>query len=387
MALLSNGISPVELSMRLVSMILAAATLMGASVASAAPVRARELINIRGARENMLYGYGLVVGLAGTGDSEQTLFSTQAVAGLLGRLGVRIDPRDIRVRNVAAVIVTAELPAFVRPGSRIDVNISSLGNARSLQGGTLVMTPLQGPDGKTYAVAQGSVQVSGLSIAAAGSSLTRNQPNSGNIPMGAIVERDVSPELGKGGLIVSLRKPDFATAVRLGKAISTSAEAGGPLEGLVTRASTLDAAAVRIETPDDATGRIPEIIALIEELEVDAVQRARVIISDRTGTVVAGEGVRLRPVAVAYGDLEVSVRTAPVISQPGAFASAGRTVTAAQADLSLSEKTTIASLPATTTLSELVAALKLLGATSRELVEILQAIHSAGALDADLEVR
>jgi flagellar P-ring protein precursor FlgI len=373
--------------MRLMSMILVAATLMGSSVAAAAPVKARELINVRGARENMLYGYGLVVGLAGTGDSEQTLFSTQAVAGLLGRLGVRIDPRDIRVRNVAAVIVTAELPAFVRPGSRIHVNISSLGNARSLQGGTLVMTPLQGPDGKTYAVAQGSVQVSGLSIAAAGSSLTRNQPNSGNIPMGAIVERDVSPELGKGGLIVSLRKPDFATAVRLGRAISISAEAGGPLEGLVTRASTLDAAAVRIETPDDATGRIPEIIAMIEELEVDAVQRARVIISDRTGTVVAGEGVRLRPVAVAYGDLEVSVRTAPVISQPGAFASAGRTVTAAQADLSLSEKTTIASLPATTTLSELVAALKLLGATSRELVEILQAIHSAGALDADLEVR
>jgi len=373
--------------MRLLSMILAAATLMGSSAAVAAPVKARELINIRGARENMLYGYGLVVGLAGTGDSEQTLFSTQAVAGLLGRLGVRIDPRDIRVRNVAAVIVTAELPAFVRPGSRIDVNISSLGNARSLQGGTLVMTPLQGPDGKTYAVAQGSVQVSGLSVAAAGSSLTRNQPNSGNIPMGAIVERDVSPELGKGGLIVSLRKPDFATAVRLGKAISTNAGAGGPLEGLVASASTLDAAAVRIDMPADAAGRIPEVIALIEELEVDAVQRARVIISDRTGTVVAGEGVRLRPVAVAYGDLEVSVRSAPVISQPGALASAGRTVATAQADLSLSEKTTIASLPATTTLSELVAALKLLGASSRELVEILQAIHSAGALDADLEVR
>ena len=373
--------------MRIASMVLAAATLVGSSVAHAAPVKARELINIRGARENMLYGYGLVVGLGGTGDTEQTLFSTQAVAGLLGRLGVRIDPRDIRVRNVAAVIVTAELPAFVRPGSRIDVNISSLGNARSLQGGTLVMTPLLGPDGKTYAVAQGSVQVSGLAISSAGSSITRNQPNSGNIPMGAIVERDVSPELGKGGLIVSLRKPDFATAVRLGKVIASGAQAGGPLEGLIVGASTLDAAAVRVETPDNATTRIPEIIALIEELEVDAVQRARVIISDRTGTVVAGEGVRLRPVAVAYGDLEVSVQTSPVVSQPGALASAGRTVSSAQSDISMNESTTIAALPATTTLSELVVALKLLGASSRELVEILQAIHSAGALDADLEVR
>jgi flagellar P-ring protein precursor FlgI len=188
--------------MRLLSALIVATTVaasVGSAPTRAASVKARELIDVRGARENMLYGYGLVVGLAGTGDSEQTMFSTQAVAGLLGRLGVRIDPRDIRVRNVAAVIVTAELPAFVRPGSRIDVGISSLGNARSLQGGTLVMTPLQGPDGKTYAVAQGNVQVSGFQVASAGSSLQRNQPNSGNIPMGAIVERDVSPELGELG--------------------------------------------------------------------------------------------------------------------------------------------------------------------------------------------
>jgi len=377
--------------MRSPFVLLLAALLVGSSVAStaaqAAPVKARELINVRGARENMLYGYGLVVGLAGTGDSEQTLFSTQAVAGLLGRLGVRIDPRDIRVRNVAAVIVTAELPAFVRPGGRIDVHISALGNARSLQGGTLVMTPLQGPDGKTYAVAQGSVQVAGFAVASAGTSVTRNQPNSGNIPMGGIVERDVSPELGKGGLVVSLRKPDFATAVRLGKAIASNAEAGKPLEGLVGKVSTLDAAAVRIELPDTAAGRVPEVVALIEDLEIDAAQRARVVISDRTGTVVAGEGVRLRPVAVVFGDLEVNVQSTPSVSQPGGFAPGGRTVTTTQSDVTTSESTTIAALPATTTLAELVAALKLLGATPRELVEILQAIHSAGALDAELEVR
>jgi flagellar P-ring protein precursor FlgI len=359
---------------------------LGAAQAVAAPVKARELINVRGARENMLYGYGLVVGLAGTGDTEQTLFSTQAVSGLLGRLGVRIDPRDIRVRNVAAVIVTAELPAFVRPGSRIDVAISSLGNARSLQGGTLVMTPLLGPDGKTYAVAQGSVQVAGFAVASAGSTLTRNQPNSGNIPAGAIVERDVSPELGKGGLVVSLRKPDFATAVRLGKAIETRAAAGQPMEGLVAKVTTLDAAAIKIEIPEAAAARVPELVALIEDVEVDAVQRARVIISDRTGTVVAGEGVRLRPVAVVYGDLEVSVQTTPQVSQPGAFAG-GTTAVTQQSNVATKENSTIAALPATTTLAELVNALKLLGASPRELVEILQAIHSAGALDAELEVR
>ncbi len=358
-----------------------------ASTAVAAPVKARELIHVRGARDNMLYGYGLVVGLAGTGDTEQTLFSTQAVAGLLGRLGVRIDPRDIRVRNVAAVVVTAELATFVRPGSRIDVHISSLGNARSLQGGTLVMTPLQGPDGKTYAVAQGSVQVAAFQVASAGTTLTRNQPNSGNIPMGAIVERDVSPDLGQKNLVVSLRKPDFATAVRLGKAIEAVIAAGQPMEGLVSKVTTLDAAAVEVQLAEAAVGRVPEILAAIEDVEVEAVQRARVIISDRTGTVVAGDGVRLRPVAVVFGDLEINVQSTPQVSQPGAFSQGGTTVRTDQANVSSRESTTIAALPATATLGELVNALKLLGATSRELVEILQAIHSAGALDAELEVR
>ncbi|MBM3962109.1 MAG: flagellar basal body P-ring protein FlgI [Deltaproteobacteria bacterium] len=381
--------------MRLPSILSAHALLAGVLVgslamstaAAAAPVKARELIHVRGARENLLYGYGLVVGLAGTGDTEQTLFATQAVSGLLGRLGVRIDPRDIRVRNVAAVIVTAELPTFVRPGGRLDVHISSLGNARSLQGGTLVMTPLQGPDSKTYAVAQGSVQVSAFQVASAGTILTRNQPNSGNIPMGAIVERDVSPELGQGGLVVSLRKPDFATAVRLAKAIEAVSAAGQPMEGLIAKVTTLDAAAVKVEVANTAAGRVPEILAAIEDVEVEAVQRARVVISDRTGTVVAGEGVRLRPVAVVFGDLEINVQSTPQVSQPGAFSQTGTTVRTDQANITTRENTTVAALPATTTLGELVNALKLLGATSRELVEILQAIHSAGALDAELEVR
>lgn len=248
------------------------------------------------------------------------------------------------------------------------------------------MTPLQGPDGKTYAVAQGNVQVSGFQVASAGSSLQRNQPNSGNIPMGAIVERDVSPELGKGGLVISLRKPDFATAVRLGKAIEAASAAGQPMEGLIAKVTTLDSAAVRIDIPEAAAARLPEVVSLIEDVEVDAIQRARVIISDRTGTVVASESVRLRPVAVVFGDLEVSVQSSPVVSQPGAFGG-GSTVSTAQAELSTKESTTIAALPATTTLAELVNALKLLGASPRELVEILQAIHSAGALDAELEVR
>src|SRR3954463_4272741 len=180
--------------------------------ALAAPVRVKELVDIQGVRENALFGYGLVVGLSGTGDTEQVFFTAQSISGMLGRLGIRIDPKDVRVRNVAAVMVTARLPSFSRPGTSMDVSVSSMGNARSLAGGVLLITPLTGADGQVYGLAQGPVQAGGIEVAAFGSSFQKNQPTSGRVPAGATIERSVSPNLDKEKLTLGLKRPDFTTA-------------------------------------------------------------------------------------------------------------------------------------------------------------------------------
>ncbi|MES1172620.1 MAG: flagellar basal body P-ring protein FlgI, partial [Bacteroidota bacterium] len=199
-----------------------AVTGIGPRSATASPVRLKELVDVQGMRENALYGYGLVVGLAGTGDTEQVFFTSQSISGMLGRLGIRIDPRDVRVRNVAAVMVTAKLPAFSRPGSRLDVNVASMGNARSLAGGVLLITPLTGADGQVYGLAQGSVQAGGFGAAAFGSSFQKNQPTSGRVPAGATVERAVTPNLEKETLVLGLKRPDFTTAQNISDAVNKS---------------------------------------------------------------------------------------------------------------------------------------------------------------------
>ena len=240
---------------------------------------------MQGVRANELFGYGLVVGLNGSGDTEQTGFTQQALAGMLGRFGTRLSSKDIRVRNVAAVMVTARLQTFARPGTRIDVSVASLGDARSLAGGVLLITPLTGPDGQVYAVAQGAVQVGGYDVAAAGSSTRKNQPNSGRVPDGAAVEREVSVDLTASPIVLELRHPDATTANRI--AIAVSAKLG---DGT---ARALDPAAVEVKpkTPLD----VVVLLASIESLEVESDERAKVVVSERTGTVVAGERVRLRP--------------------------------------------------------------------------------------------
>jgi flagellar P-ring protein precursor FlgI len=346
--------------------------------AGAAPVRVKELVDVQGVRENALYGYGLVVGLAGTGDSERVFFTSQSISGMLGRLGIRIDPRDVRTRNVAAVMVTARLPSFSRPGTKLDVSVSSMGNARSLAGGVLLITPLTGPDGAVYALAQGSVQAGGFEVAAAGSRLQKNQPTSGTVPGGANVERAVTPNLEAKPLLLGLRRPDFTTATRIAEAIN---KAMGE-----EAAAALDPAGIEVKIPEKWKGKAVALLAQLEALEVDPDQRARIVVSERTGTVVAGQGVRIREVAVAHGGLSIAVTQTPYVSQPGALAQ-GRTVAGKQASVDVRETAQpVVGLPATSTIDDLVKALNLLGVGARDLVAVLQTMKAAGAIDAELEV-
>jgi flagellar P-ring protein precursor FlgI len=361
----------------------ALAILALASPASAA-VRVKELADVQGVRDNELFGYGLVVGLNGSGDTERVLFTQQSLAGMLGRMGVRVDALQVRARNVAAVMVTARLPAFSRPGTRLDVSVGSLGNARSLAGGILLITPLTAADGQVYAVAQGPVQVGGYDVSAASSSLSKNTPTAGRVPAGAAIERAVTPSLTGSTIVLGLRRPDFTTASRIAAAVK------GALGGQGVKA--LDAAAIEITVPEAFKADPVGLVAKLEALEVEADAPARVVVSERTGTVVAGERVRIRAVAVSHGGLQVSITAQSFVSQPapsfGQTPNANaRTVVTQQATPTATEESrgTLA-LPATTTVEDLAKALNTLGASARDLVSILQAMKAAGALDAELEV-
>jgi flagellar P-ring protein precursor FlgI len=297
---------------------------------------------------------------------------------MLGRMGIRIDPRDVRVRNVAAVMVTARLPSFSRAGTRIDVSVSSLGNARSLAGGVLLVTPLTGPDGNVYALAQGPVQAGGYDASAAGTRLMKNQTTSGTVPGGAAVERAVTPNLEAKPLLLGLRRPDFTTATRIAAAINKAI--GEEL------ATALDPAGVEVKISANFKGKAVALLAQIEALEVDPDQRARIVVSERTGTVVAGQGVRIREVAVAHGGLNIAISQTPYVSQPGAL-SRGQTIAGKATSIDAKEtQKPVVGLPATTTIDDLVKALNLLGVNARDLVAILQAMKASGAIDAELEV-
>jgi flagellar P-ring protein FlgI len=358
--------------------------LLALPASASAAVRVKELAAVQGVRDNELFGYGLVVGLAGTGDTERVLFTQQSVAGMLGRLGIRVDPQKVAARNVAAVMVTARLPAFTRPGAHLDVQVASLGNATSLAGGVLLITPLTAADGKVYAVAQGPVQTGGYNVSAFGSSASKNTPTAGRVPAGGTVERAVTPELSGTKLVLGLLRPDFTTATRIATAVS------GALGGKGARA--LDSAAIEVEVPEAYQQDPVGLVAKLEALEVEADTRARIVVSERTGTVVAGERVRLRPVAVSHGGLQVSISVQPVVSQPGPSVSrepnpSARTVVERIATPEATEVSRGAvALPATASVEDLARALSSLGATARDLVSILQAMKAAGALDADLEV-
>jgi flagellar P-ring protein precursor FlgI len=344
--------------------------------------RLRDLVEIVGARENQLVGYGVVTGLTGTGDDITAPFAAQSLRALLRRLGVQIDTKQLRLRNVAAVIVTANIPPFFRNGSRLDVTVSSAGNARSLRGGVLVQTPLRGADRKTYAVAQGALVVGGYSAnGASGSSVTENTTNTARIPSGALVEREIETVFAEDGKItLSLRSPDFGTANRIVEAVNKSLGDGS--------ADAIDGGAISVKIPDKHKDKPVALIAEIGDLEVDPSTSARVIINERTGTIVAGGEVRLSPVAISQGSLTISIQEQPAVVQPNAFGG-GATARVNQTQINTTEKAppAMSYIAGAATLAQVAQALSTLGVSPRELASVLQALRAAGALRAEVVVQ
>jgi flagellar P-ring protein precursor FlgI len=343
--------------------------------------RVKDLASVQGVRGNQLIGYGLVVGLDGTGDqTTQTPFTTQSLQAMLSQLGVTLPPGlQLQLKNVAAVMVTATLPAFARQGQQIDVTVSSLGNAKSLRGGTLLLTPLRGADAKVYAVAQGNMLVAGAGAGGAGSSVAINVLNTGRIPAGATVEREVPTPVGLGDYVfLQTEQPDFTTASRITEAVNV---VFGP-----ETATAVDARQIRVRAPLDSTQRV----AFMSRLENIVVQPGeaspKVIINARTGSVVMTQMVRLSECAVSHGNLSISISRESQVSQPGAF-SGGETVVTDQAQVQIQQdKSQVLRLPATASLNDVVKALNAVGATPLDLLAILQAMKAAGALKAELEI-
>ena len=361
---------------------LMAMVLLSTTALSVHAERLKDIADIAGVRDNPLIGYGLVVGLDGTGDkTRQTPFTTQSFRSMLQQLGIQIpEGQSFQLKNVAAVTIHATLPPFAKPGQNIDVTVSSIGNSKSLRGGSLLLSPLKGADGQVYAIAQGELIVGGFGAEGEdGSSVTVNIPSAGRIPNGAIVERMIANSFSSGThLTFNLNRADFTTARRVAESIN---ELLGPD---VARAS--DAASIHVTAPKDPNQRV-SFMSLLENVEVNPGKApARVIINSRTGTIVVGEHVRVRAGAVTHGSLTVTITNALEVSQPNAFAD-GRTVTVPQTEVSVSETANrMFAFEATTTLNELVRAVNEVGAAPGDLMAILEALKQAGALQADLIV-
>jgi flagellar P-ring protein precursor FlgI len=350
-------------------------------LAPAGAERLKDVANISGVRTNALIGYGLVVGLDGTGDqTTQTPFTVQSIQSMLSQMGVNLPSgTNLQLKNVAAVMITAQLPPFAQPGQQLDVTVSSLGNAKSLRGGTLLMTPLKGPDGQVYAMAQGNVAVGGAGASAGGSKTQVNTLNAGRVPAGATVERAVPSPVGEAGfLALELRDTDFSIARQVVEAVNRKFGEGS--------ADAVDGRTIRVKAPAGPSARVA-FLADLENLTVEgAIPAARVIINARTGSIVMNQAVTLDACAVAHGNLTVTIQSDPIISQPGPFSN-GRTVEAERTTIGVeAQKGQINSLPAGARLTDVVRALNSLGATPQDLLAILQAMKSAGALRAELEV-
>jgi flagellar P-ring protein precursor FlgI len=340
----------------------------------------KDITTIEGVRDNPLVGYGVVVGLNRTGDSQQTVFSTQTLANLLQRMGVQVPATSIRVNNMAAVFVTAELPPFARPGMKIDVTVSSAGDAKSLAGGLLLMTPMQAADGNVYAVAQGPLTLGGYSAGANGNTKIVNHLTVGRIPEGGIVERDTALDLsGMTKLSLLLRDPDFSAARDVASAINK--EMGKEI------ARAVDSRRVDVIGITATVGAVPEFMARIGSLPISLHPAAKVVVNERTGTVVMGSNVTLSACSILHGNLAIQITTQYQVSQPSAFASVGQTEVVPQTEVQASETPAqLIQLKEGATVEELVRGLQTLGAGARDIVSILQAIKAAGALEADLEV-
>lgn len=351
------------------------------AVPTAHAERIKDLASLSGVRNNQLVGYGLVVGLDGSGDqTTQTPFTVQSVVNMLGNMGVTLPPgQNLQLKNVAAVMVTSNLPPFARPGQAMDVTVSSMGNAKSLRGGTLVMTPLKGADGQVYGIAQGNVVVGGAGASAGGSSVTINHLSVGRIAGGATVERAVPTTVGDGEFVhLETHTTDFGTTQRMVDAINASTGPG--------TAVAVDARRIEVRAPLDPSQRVA-FMSRIENLDVTpAQQAAKVIVNSRTGSVVMNQAVTLDNCAVAHGNLSVTVSSEPVISQPAPL-SGGRTATAERNQIDIQQEgSVLMNVKKGANLSEVVRALNALGANPQDLIIILQAMKAAGALRAELEI-
>jgi flagellar P-ring protein FlgI len=344
--------------------------------------RLKDLIDVQGIRDNMLVGYGLVVGLNGTGDSLRNAPFTQlSLETMLERLGVNTRGQTMQTKNVAAVMVTANLPAFAAQGTRIDVSVSALGDATSMQGGTLVVTPLFGADGEIYSLAQGPVAISGFVAQGAAANVTRGVPTSGRISNGAIVEREIPFSLaGQSSLRLSLHNPDFTTAKRIAEAINAYLGA--------TVADVSDPSTVHVAIPSNYQNGVVGLLTDIEQLKVDPDQPAKVIIDEQSGVIVMGSDVRISTVAIAQGNLTIKVTETPEVSQPTAFSQGGTTKVVPRTSIQIddSKGNKMALLSQGVSLQKLVDGLNALGVGPRDIISILQAIKAAGALQADIEV-
>ncbi|RPJ74158.1 MAG: flagellar basal body P-ring protein FlgI [Desulfobacteraceae bacterium] len=361
-------------------MVIFAVLLFGMAVELQA-ARIKDLAAFRGVRANQLVGYGLVVGLAGSGDSDDAKFMLQSLSSMLEKMGVTVKPEDIEVKNVAAVIVTAELPPFARLGSRLDVLVNSLGNAKSLQGGTLLMTPLKGADGLVYAVSQGPISTGGFTVGAnTGDKVQKNFTTVGRVAQGGLVEREIPFTLNhKDSLTLSLHRPDFTTATRMAQAINESLSAGA--------ARAQDSGTVQVAVPPIYLGDMARLIAAVESVNVIPDSVSRVVINERTGTVIMGESVRIATVAIAHGNLSVQIRTSLNVSQPLPFSRTGETVVTPETQTMVQEgRAPLYVMPEGVSIGEVVRALNALGVTPRDLISILQALKAAGALQAELEI-
>lgn len=367
---------------RLAGLLFAVWVVFTTSTASAA--RVEEMCDVSGVRPNQLIGYGLVVGLGNTGDSGRSQFTVQSTAAMLRRLGATVDVASIQTKNAAAVVITATLPPFSAPGARIDVTVSSLGNARSLLGGTLLQTPLFGADRKVYAVAQGAVLVGGFTASGVtGSSISKNHLTVGRVPEGALVERAVdTPVLSGKPLTLTLRQPSFVNAQRVAQAIDAALGVG--------TAKALDGSSIRVVTPVQFKEDVVGLLAAVSVVEVEPDASARVVIDERTGTIVLGGAVRISEVAIAQGGLTVEVQEQQTASQPAPYTiSSGqaKVVPTTNVKVDQGETNALHHVKATATLSDLVTALNAIGARPRDLIAIFQALRTAGALQARIEVQ
>ncbi|WP_439514718.1 flagellar basal body P-ring protein FlgI [Oceanibaculum nanhaiense] len=366
----------------LFSTALIAAFLMAGLQPAAANSRIKDIASFEGVRDNILVGYGLVVGLNGTGDDlTKSVFTRESLVGMLVRLGVNARDNGLEVDNIAAVMVTATLPPYARQGTRIDVNISTIGDASNLLGGTLLVTPLIAADGEVYAVAQGPVAASGFSAQGAAASITRGVPTAGRISNGGIVEREIDFQMTQlESVKISLRNPDFTTSRRVAQAIN--AFLGQPI------AQPLDPATVRMALPQEYANNAVGLITDIEQLRVSPDYIAKVVIDEKSGVIVMGENVRISTVAIAQGNLTIRITETPQVSQPNPFSEGGETVVVPRTQIEIDEDQDrrLTVLPSGVTLQELVDGLNALGVGPRDMIAILQAIKASGALQAEIEV-